>query len=217
MVIGGRRMSKYKVGDKIILTVTNMTEMGGYPRYVLNTNFNLWKQTIDDYAEPLSDYTEPLEAKIRRQAEEITRLLAENERLKPNYENIRAEGQKEAWELARKITCQPINGGFNRSEFEKIFGYGYISDIFEKYKYTEAAEKVAEWEKAKDEIKVGDIVKTKCDTSFEFCVTYIDCNGYLYGLGRYGATYSDKNPEDWENTGRHIDIDSFLKQIGGKE
>ena len=182
-------MSKYKVDDKVVLTVSDVNEKVYYPHYEFNNNFNLWKQTIDDYAEPLSTYTE----------------------------QARAEGQNEAWELARKITCQPINGGFNRSEFEKIFDEGYISDIFEKYTYQEAAAKVAEWEKAKDEIKVGDIVKTKCDTSFEFCVTYIDCNGYLYGLGRYGATYSDKNPEDWENTGRHIDIDSFLNQIGGNE
>ena len=209
-------MSKYKVGDKIILTVTNMTEMGGYPRYVLNTNFNLWKQSIDDYAEPLSTYTEPLEAKIRRQAAEVTRLLEENEKLKPNCENIRAKGQNEAWELARKIICQPKNGGFNRSEITEIFGHGYISDIFEKYTYPEATAKIAKWKKEK-EFERGDIVKEKRYEAFEFCVTDIDCNGHLYGIGRYGETYSDKNPEDWKKTGRHIDIDSFLKQIGGEE
>ena len=100
-------MSKYKVGDKVILTVTGINEKGYYPYYVLNDNFNLWEQSIDNYAEPLSTYTEPLEAKIRRQAAEITRLLAENKRLKAengnglwNIEQARAEGQNEAWELA---------------------------------------------------------------------------------------------------------------------
>lgn len=48
----------------------------------------------------------------------------------------------------------------------------------------------------------------------EFCVTQIDYDGYLYGVGRDGGTYSGKNPKDWEKTGRHTDIDSFLKQIG---
>ena len=67
-------MSKYKVGDKVILTVTGMTEMGNYPHYALNDNFYVSKQSIDEYAEPLHTYTEPLEAKIRRQAAEITRL-----------------------------------------------------------------------------------------------------------------------------------------------
>ena len=102
---------------------------------------------------------------------------------------------------------------------EVIFGSGCnaMYGVLVYHTYREAAAKVAEWEKAKEEIKVGDIVKTKCDTSFEFCVTNIDCNGYLYGIGGYGATYSDKNPKDWEKTGRHIDIDNFLKQIRGEQ
>ena len=182
-------MSKYKVGDKVVMEITDKVEVMEEPNYILSDATVVNQGYIDKAAEPLSTY----------------------------IEQARAEGQNEAWELARKITCQPINGGFNRSEFEEIFDEGYISDIFEKYPYTEAAAKVAEWEKAKEEIKVGDIVKTKCNTSFEFCVTYIDCNGYLYGVGRNGETYSDKNPEDWEKTDRHTDIDGFLKQIGGEK
>lgn len=213
-------MSKYKVGDKIILTVTSVPvlDTAYTPYYILNDNFVISEQGIDKYAEPLSTYTEPLEA-------EITRLLAENKELKErvgkankiSFNGGRLAGQNEAWELARKITCQPINGGFNRSEFEEIFGYDYISDIFEKYKYTEATAKVVEWEKTKEEIKVGDIVRNKCNISYKFCVTDIDYDGTIYGINKDGATYSGKNPEDWEKTGRHIDIDSFLKQIGGEQ
>ena len=109
---------------------------------------NIKNVVAQEFEKTLPIIAEEYEAKIRRQAEEITRLLAEKKRLKPNYENIRAKGQNEAWELAKKITCQPINGGFKRSEFEEIFGYDYISEIFEKYTYPEAAAKVAEWEKA---------------------------------------------------------------------
>ena len=176
----------------------------------------------------------PLKAEIKKLAEEITRLLAENKELKETktediehwcdvctkqsvIEQARAEGQNEAWELARKITCQPINGGFNRSEFEEMFGDSYISDIFKKYTYYEAAAKVAEWENAKEEIKRGDIIRNKYNTSSKFCVTDIGCDGHLYGVGRYGLTYSNQDPEYWEKTGRHIDIDSFLKQIGGEQ
>ena len=120
----------------------------------------------------------PLRDKIKRQAagitrllaenkEEITRLLAENKELKERVEKAnrtslhggRIAGQNEAWDLARKITCQPINGGFNRSEFEEIFDEGYISDIFEKYTYTEAAKKVEEWKNEKEEIKDGDVFR----------------------------------------------------------
>lgn len=109
----------------------------------------------------------PLRDKIKRQAAGITRLLAENKELKERVEKAnrtslhggRIAGQNEAWELARKITCQPINGGFNRSEFEEIFDEGYISDIFEKYTYTEAAKKVEEWKNEKEEIKDGDVFR----------------------------------------------------------
>ena len=172
---------------------------------------------------------EPLKAKIRRQAAEITRLLTENKELKKDLEyyhtgtdicdmeSARITGRNEAWELARKITCQPINGGFNRSEFEEIFDEGYISDIFEKYTYTEASKKVEKWENAKEEIKRGDIIRNKYNTSSKFCVTDIGCDGRLYGVGRYGLIYSNQDPEYWEKTGHHIDIDGFLKQIGGAE
>ena len=161
-----------------------------------------------------------LKAKIRRQAAEITRLLAENKELKEesgdslrNIEQIRADGQNEAWELARKITVVPKDGGYGGSKLIEIFNTAFYNEIF-ILSYPEAAAKVAEWEKAKEEIKVGDIVKSKSDILVEFCVTEISCHGHLYGIGKNGGTYSNKNPEDWEKTGRHIDIDSFLKQIG---
>lgn len=179
--------------------------------------------------------TEPLEAKIRRQAAEITRLLAENEylkKIKTNdiehlcdvctkqsvIEEAKTEGAEAAWELARKITCQPINGGFNRSEFEKIFGYGYISDIFEKYKYTEAAKKVAEWEKTKTKIlvKAGDVLENIYDSNVKCIVTNLYPNNRAYLVFDDG-TAGMNELNNFKKTGRHIDIDSFLKQIGGEQ
>ena len=215
-------MSKYKVGDKVILTVTGMTEMGGYQYYELNDNFTLWEQSIDNYAEPLTTYTEPLEAKIRRQAAEITRLLEENKELKEDFEKSkivnlnagRLAGQNEAWELAQKIFRGAHNNGYSPKELAQMFGCEVSKPCIVENTYPEAAAKVAEWEKAKEEICVGDVVRFKENNSVEFCVTQIDCDGYLYGVWRNGLTYSGRNPELWEKTGRHIDIDGFLKQIG---
>ena len=183
-------MSKYKVGDKIVLTVTSTNEMGCLPCYVLNDDLILSKQDIDKYTEPLSTYTE----------------------------QARADGAEAAWELARKITCQPINGGFNRSEFEKIFGYGYISDIFEKYKYTEAAAKVAEWEKTKAKIlvKAGDVLENIYDSNVKCIVTNLYPNNRAYLVFDDG-TAGMNELDNFKKTGRHIDIDSFLKQIGGEQ
>ena len=167
---------------------------------------------------------EPLKAKIKELAEEITRLLAENKELKERVEKAnrtslhggRIAGQNEAWELARKITCQPINGGFNRSEFEEIFGDSYISDIFKKYTYYEAAAKVAEWEKAKEEIKDGDVLEGIYDNNLKCIVTnlYTDNIAYLvFDDGTAGFHELD----NFKKTGRHIDIDGFLKQISGEK
>ena len=192
MVIGGKNM-KYKRGEKMIVEITEVKENS----YVLNRIGEV----------------ESMEAKIRRQAAEITRLLAENERLKPNYENIRAKGQNEAWELAKKINCQPINGGFKRSEFEEIFGYDYISDIFKKYTYTEAAAKVAEWEKGKEEIKVGDVLEDIYNSNIKCIVTNLYPNNKAYLVFDDG-TAGMHELDYFKKTGRNIDIDGFLKQIG---
>ena len=217
-------MSNYKVGDKVVLTVTDKDENGFYPIYVLNDNFYISEQGVDEHTEPLSTYIESLEYKIRRQAAEITRLLAENKELKEeskrnyiiNNEMARAEGHNEAWELARKIAVIPKDGGYGGNKLIEIFNTALNNEII-NLTYPEAAAKVAEWEKAKEEIKRGDIIRNKYDTSSKFCVTDIGCDGHLYGVGRYGLIYSNQDPEYWEKTGRHIDIGSFLKQIGGEE
>ena len=137
--------------------------------------------------------------------------------MKPNYENIRAVGQNEAWELAKKIKLIFQNSGTRIGEVEKIFGNYFFADIFENYTYPEAAAKLAEWEKAKEEIYVGDVVRFKENNSVEFCVTDTLDDRFLYGINTEGGIYSDINIEFVEKTGRHIDIDSFLKQIRGKQ
>ena len=184
-------MSKYKVGDKVILTVSDVNEKAYYPYYMFNNNnSNLWISSTDKYSEPLSNYTE----------------------------QARVEGQNEAWELARKITCQPINGGFNRSEFEEIFDEGYISDIFEKYTYSEATAKVAEWKKAKAKIlvKAGDVLENIYDSNVKCIVTNL-CPDNIAYLAFDDGTTGVCELNNFKKTGRHIDIDGFLKQIRGEQ
>ena len=215
-------MNKYKVGDKIVLTVSDVNEKAYYSYYVFNNNdLILWEQSIDKYSEPLSTYTEPLEAKIRRQAAEITRLLAENKELKEDFEKSkrvnlnmgRRAGQNEAWELVRKIFDMETN------DIEDIFikeDAWNLGTVLNNYTYQEAAAKVAEWEKAKEEIKVGDVLEGIYDNTLKCVVTnlYTDNTAYLvFDDGSAGWHELD----NFKKTGRHIDIDSFLKQIGGEQ
>lgn len=187
------------------------------------------KVVIDDCRlEKMDVYTEPLEAKIRRQAAEITRLLRENaelkglnsaicdvcksdEFLKETAEQARADGAEKAWKLAMKLRYMDYE------DKVECFGLGYDGkekwiEVMENYTYAEAAAKVAEWKKAKEEICVGDVVE--CEGSYGVVVGVGEC--YIKGFT------SDWTPFQWmkqscTKTGRHIDIESMLAQIGGEE
>ena len=177
-------MSKYKVGDKVILTVSDVNEKAYYPYYMFNNNnSNLWISSTDKYSEPLSAY----------------------------IEQARAEGQNEAWELVRKIFDMETN------DIEDIFikeDAWNLGTVLNNYTYQEAAAKVAEWEKIK-EIKVGDILEDR-DEGNKVIVTSLKGRVIclLWDDGRIGTTYVELAKGIFRNTGRHIDIDSFLKQIG---
>lgn len=232
-------MNKYKVGDKIVLTVSDVNEKAYYSYYVFNDNdLILWEPSTDKYAEPLSNYTEPLEDTIQKYTVKIARLVMEKEGLKDENERLKTENKKmsikidayelygdqheeeynqafnqgteAAWELARKI----ILGGkdcYSCEDLKKIFDYGYSQAVMRHYTYPEAAAKVAEWEKAKEEIKVGDVVSHEEKYGVVISEGTICFRGFA----------DDGTPFEWykercKKTGRHIDIDSFLKQIGGE-
>ena len=97
----------------------------------------------------------------------------------------------------------------------EIFGTASTGEIL-RYTYAEAAAKVAEWERKKEEICVGDVVRFKSDNRVEFCVTDILDNSFLYGISAEGGVYSNKDIKLFEKTGRHIDVASMLAQIGGE-
>lgn len=205
-------MSKYKVGDKVVMEITGVSKYGECYEVAHTSMWNTIR--TERVTEPLSTYTEPLEAKIRMQAAEITRLLAENKELKEDFEKSkivnlnmgRCAGQNEAWNLVRKIFDMETN------DIEDIFiteDAWNLGTVLNNYTYPEAAAKVAEWEKAKEEIKVGDVVSHEEKYGVVISEGTICFRGFT----------DDGTPFEWykercTKTGRHIDIDSFLKQIG---
>ena len=117
------------------------------------------------------------------------------------------KGHEEAWELAQKCMLMTDR------KREAIFGSGHnaLYGVLTYFDYTEAAAKVAAWERKKEEICVGDVVE--CEGSY----------GVVVGVGEVyvkGFT-SDWTPFQWmkqscTKTGRHIDVDAWLAQIGGE-
>ena len=228
-------MSKYKVGDKIVMEITKIfSDNFGTKDCIVKGFTRCDENCLSEHSEPLSTYTLPLEDKIHKQAAEITRLLAENERLKKENETMSVkidcyelygdqheeeynqafnQGAEAAWELARKIVIQD---GYSSYDLYEIFGCSDLQHVLENYTYPEAAAKVAEWEKGKEEIKAGDIVKIHGGNDNDLCILYVSTDKKYYNaVDKYGAVYNMLTKGMITKTGRHIDIDSFLKQIGG--
>ena len=164
----------------------------------------------EEFEKTLPIIAEEYEAKIRRQAAEITRLLAENERLKQNYENIRTVGQNEAWELARKL--ENLDLGSLLEIFKECNCYKKIYN----YTYQETAKKVAEWEKTKAKIKAGDILENMYDSNVKCIVTNLYPNNRAYLVFDDG-TAGMHELNNFKKAGRQMDVDSFLKQIGEEQ
>lgn len=222
-------MSKYKTGDKVVLEIIQDDSYGDYK--VGNETHSWWNshELLDNGSVPLSKYIKSMEEKLHNQRVEINRLIEENKELKINanwrdncakadsIDKARAVGQQEAWELARKISLLEGDGGYSSNELNEIFGINYLSEIF-NLTYSEAAAKVAEWERKKEEICVGDVVTDGNGESA--VVTFINDIGTVFYIWNRGITRQlemEKFKKLFTKTGRHIDVDAWLAQIGGEE
>ena len=180
-------MSKYHKGDKFIVEIKESINSDNGTLY--RSNFKTL--TFDDNGlDKLQKYEQPT---ISEDTLEMERMKALN------------EGRNEVWELANKIQ------GLDCNIREKIYGIYKMPVIFEKFTPQEALVKLEAYEKEQNEIKVGDIVYND-DTMEEGVVTHIDNDEVfmLYDDGSCGNTYGNLT-----KTGKHIDIQSVLKQIGG--
>lgn len=217
-------MSKYKTGDKVVLEIIQDDSYGDYK--VGNETHSWWNshELLDNGSVPLSKYIKSMEEKLHNQRVEINRLLEENKELKINtnwcdncakvdsIDKVRAAGQQEAWELARKYMLM------TQREREAIFGSGYnaLYGVLTYFDYKHAAAKVAEWERKNEEICVGDVVNIR---NINICgvVTYVNTtDSTMIVMTSNGSTIFIEK-EDCTKTGRHIDVGAWLAQIGGEE
>lgn len=122
---------------------------------------------------------------------------------------------EEAWEIAKKILLYPSHGGFNATELDEIFGR--TEHLWELTPH-EAKARIEAWE-AEKEINVGDEVRLKRDPGDEYKFFVTDKDGFeISGFSGFnGSVFSCRDIRLYEKTGRHIDIDGILKQIGGDE
>ena len=222
-------MSKYKTGDKVVLEIIQDDNYGDYK--VGNKTHSWWNshELLDNGSVPLSKYIKSMGEKLHNQRVEINRLLKENKELKINanwcdncakadsIDEARAEGQKEAWKLALKLRYMDYEDKVECFDLEYDGKEKWI-EIMEKYTYAEAAAKVAEWERKKEEICVGDVVTDGNGESA--VVTFINDIGTVFYIWNRGVTRQlemEKFKKLFTKTGRHIDVDAWLAQIGGEQ
>lgn len=183
-------MSKYHKGDKFIVEIKEVINSDNGTLY--RSDFKTL--TFDDNGlDKLQKYEQPT----------ISEDTLEMERMK-----ALDEGRNEVWEFVRKTntSVHPQKA----VELLDFFGVNNYRDIFIEYTPQEALAKLEAYEKEQNEIKVGDIVYND-DTMEEGVVTRIDNDEVfmLYDDGSCGNTYGNLT-----KTGKHIDIQSVLKQIG---
>lgn len=126
---------------------------------------------------------------------------------------------EEAWELARRIVgCR--EHGLEETKRREIFSRDDAFDVFNLFSAKEAKAKIEAWE-AEKEIKVGDIVRPKTTKEREYMVTYISESRKLAGVclqtGEVIPEAFEVSADSVVKTGRHIDIEGILKQIGGTD
>ncbi len=127
---------------------------------------------------------------------------------------------EEVWEIAKRIVLPASDSGsLKASELREIFDSDIETYILKNFTPQEAKAKLDEWESK--QIRVGDVIFCfgDCDDDWKY-------NEEHYGVvtGIYNSNYQvlmkngDVNPfkkSSCKKTGKHIDIQSVLDQIGG--
>lgn len=120
---------------------------------------------------------------------------------------------EEAWEIAKNLFAN-----YSNTELDDIFGKGWSFPKLMELTPHEAKARIEAWE-AEKEIKVGDEVRLKRDPGDEYKFFITNKDGFeISGFSGFkGSVFSRRNIRLYEKTGRHIDIEGILKQIGGDE
>ncbi len=184
-------MSKYHLGDKFIVEVKEVLESNNGTLY--RSNFSTL--VFDDYGlDKLQKY------------DEIDHRGGLIDELKQAEYN---KGLEDAWELAKKIYDMKCDN------IEEILGVrGGFYGVIDGLSCEEALAKIEAYEREK-EIKVGDEVKHDIvERADMFVVTSIS-KGMIRGVDKNGVTHSFTFPNQYiKKTGKHIDIEGLLRQIG---
>ena len=144
---------------------------------------------------------------VRKEAYEKGWKEAENH-YEEGYNDGYDTGLSHAWEAVRKVVA------LSTVDRREIFGSEYMYTILEKHTASEAIEKIRQHEQEKEEIKVGDEVKS-IESDWTAIVTKSE-EGHLTLMGDSGAIANGYDAKYFAKTGRHFpEIAEVLRKMRG--
>lgn len=196
-------MSKYNVGDKFTIEIKEL---------INGSNDKMFYKS-DCYGIIFGE--EQLD-KLQKYGEVKERLELIDELKMVEYNKGLEDGRNEAWEFVKKIKLPVDEGGISMVDLKLIFGTISVDAILKDYTPQEALLKLEEYEKeqekARQKIMVGDIVVLEGET--RGVVMDEDGVDNVAIFTENGCIEAWMNKKYITKTGKHIDIQSILQQIG---
>lgn len=131
-----------------------------------------------------------------------------------NIVHVQGMTAEEAWEIAKKLFAD-----YSNVELDEIFGKEWSFSKLMELTPQEAKSKIEAW-KAGKEIKIGDEVVPKRSPNSDDCKFFVTkiADDMIEGFSGYnGDVFSRRDIAIYQKTGRHIDIEGLLNQIGVDE
>lgn len=121
------------------------------------------------------------------------------------------KGLEAAWKLAKVI------GDYTWQKNDEIFGCTNPWMVLRDYTPQEALEKIEAYEKEQAEVKVGDVVKVEAERCPFVVIAIYGNDVWCYRMAVGLRPLQNLTMDMIKKTGKHIDIQSVLEQIGGGE
>jgi len=174
-------------------------------------------EEIKKEIERMQDVTKDIKTMVGYFRSDINKLEGA---IKQDQDDDYQRGCKDAWDMAKRITLEPIDykGSIPVDKLKEVFGTPRAYRVFQEYSYQEVVSMLNATVECKDEIRVGDIVRYKKDDHLDLYVLKVyddktcfkglvisDSRGYSCG-----DTISFCFIDDYVKTGRHHDFNSIL-------
>ena len=189
---------KYEVGD--IVRTTKDRDRYGVEVFPIGT-----LGEITDIIEDNLPYTVRVNNDYWNYSEDMIELV--------NAEKIYEQGSNDTWELVKKSTLE-----LSHNENEKVFGRRYIEDILKEMTPQEALAKLKAYEEEQEHARLEEMKRIKVGS----VVVWSGVKAVVMdedGVGNVALFTENGCIEDWidlknvTNTGKHIEVKSFLEQI----